>query len=156
VQGDVGAAAGLLQGLDGVAALPGRLPADPVLGPQAGSAGYHGDLVRDDESGVEADTELADELAVLGLVAAQVLQEFAGAGAGDGTDQLGDLLAVHADAVVGDGDRAGLLVHLHLNPQIGILLQQRVIGQGLEAQLLRRIRGVGDQLAHKDLFVRIE
>ena len=77
---------------------------------QAGAAGDQGDLVGDDERRVETDSELADQLAVLGLVAGQVLEELARTRAGDGADRLAHLLAAHTDAVVADRDRAGLLV----------------------------------------------
>ena len=47
-------------------------------------------------------------VAALGL---DLLDERLGSRAGDGTEILGQLLAVHADAVVGDRQRTGLLVH---------------------------------------------
>ena len=56
--------------------------------------------------GVEADAELADQLRVLGAVGGQRLEELARARLGDRADVLDDLLARHADAVVGHGDRA--------------------------------------------------
>ena len=62
------------------------------------------------KDGVEADAELPDELCVLGRVGGQALEELARPRLGDGADVLDDFLARHADAVVGDGDRAGGLV----------------------------------------------
>ena len=37
-----------------------------------------------------------------------------------------------------------------------IVLEQRVVGQRLEAQLVARIRRVGDQLAQEDLLVGVQ
>ena len=66
VQDDVGAARRLLDRLDGVLAFARALPLHAVLGGQAGAAREQRDAVGDDEGGVEADAELADQAGVLG------------------------------------------------------------------------------------------
>src|SRR5205823_2832898 len=58
--------------------LAGGLPANPVAGGQAVPAGGQGHAVGHDKRGVEADAELADEVSVLTLVAAERLEELAG------------------------------------------------------------------------------
>ena len=156
VQGDTGAALRDLKGLDIVLAAAVGGPAYAVLRTQAGAAGEDGDLVGDDIRRIKADAELADEGAVLGLVAGHGLQEAPGARAGDAADGLHDLLAAHADAVVAHGQGAGVLVHLDADAQVGVVLQQTVVREGLEAQLLGGVRGVGHQLTQEDFLVGIE
>ena len=109
-QHDLGAARLHVDGLDGELALAARLPAHPLGGGTAGATRGDGDVVRDDEARVEPDAELADEPGILRVVAGQRLEELAGAGAGDGPEVGGDLLAGHADAVVADRDGAGIRV----------------------------------------------
>ena len=69
---------------------------------------------------------------------------------------LNHLLTTHANAVVADGQGARRLVSANPDLQIGVTLQQGRIRQRLKAQLVRRIRRVRDQLAQKDLLVRIQ
>ena len=44
----------------------------------------------------------------------------------------------------------------HVDVQVRVLALQRGIGQGLEAQLVAGVGGVGDQLAQEDLLVRVQ
>jgi len=60
------------------------------------------------KGGIESHAELADESAVLALVAGELAQELGGAGAGDGAEIVDQLRLIHADAVVGDGEGARL------------------------------------------------
>ncbi len=110
MQDNLGAARRLLHRFQCVVALTGRLPAHAVLRAQAGAARQHRDLVSHDKRGIETNAELADQIAVLGLVAGQGFEELARAGLGDCTDVLDHLLARHADAVIGDGQGARVLV----------------------------------------------
>ncbi len=63
-----------LDRLDSVFALPVRYPGYTLLLRRVCAARQHGDLVGDDERGVEADAELPDQLRVLRPVARQPLQ----------------------------------------------------------------------------------
>ena len=121
MQDDVGAAGFADDRVDAVVALAGALPADTVLGGRAGLAGDQRDVIGHDERRIEADAELADEVGVLCLVAGQLLEKLAGARLGDGPDVGDDIVARHADAVVGDGDRSGLRVDGDANPEIGVV-----------------------------------
>lgn len=92
----------------------------------------HGDLVGDHERRVEADAELPDQTfrscGVLGLL--DLLQQAGGAGLGDGADQLNEIVAGHADAVVPDGQGAGVLVDLQRDLQIaGVGFGEAGVGQ---------------------------
>ena len=64
------------------------------------------DLARHHERGIEADAELADQVQIARAVAAQLLDEALGAGARDRAEILGQIVPVHADAVVPHGERA--------------------------------------------------
>ncbi len=123
---------------------------------RAGRAG--GDLhpVRHHEGGVEAHAELPDQARpLLGLGALQRLAEGARAGAGDGAQVLRQRGAVHADARVGDGQRARLLVRHDADR--GIRRQRQIgLGEGGEAPAVDRVGGVGHQLAQEDLPVGIQ
>ena len=87
-----------------------RRAPDPCLA-RSGPAAHHLDAVGDHERRIEADAELADQpLAILGL--GQPADEGARPRPRDGPEVVDHLLPVHADAGVGDGQRAGLDVGL--------------------------------------------
>ena len=142
--------------LDAELALAVRLPVHALGGRRAGPARLHDDPVGHDEGRVEADAELADEIGVLLLLAAELADEVAGAGPGDGAELAHHFFPGHADAVVDDRDGPGRRVVLHADLQLGIGLQQRGVGQRLEAQPVGGIGGIGDQLPEKDLPVAVE
>ena len=156
VQRDVGAAAGLLDHLDGEVALAAGFPAHAWFGLDAGAARNHGHLVGDDERGIEADAELADQVRILGLVAGQRREEFPRAGLGDGAEVFDGFVAAHADAIVGDGDGARRLVEGDADLQIGIVSEQRGVVERLEAQLVAGIGRIGDQLAQENFLVAVQ
>ena len=156
VQDDVGPAGGLLDDLDRIAAFSRALPTDTVPGGQAGAPRDQGHAVGDDEGGVEADTELSDEVRVLGAVGGQLGQELARARLGDGADVLDDLLPGHADAVVGHRERARRRVVVDPDARLGIVFEERGVAHRLEPQLVGRIRGVRDELAQEDFLVAVQ
>ncbi len=104
----------------------------------------------------KAHPELADEVGILLLVTGQRLKEGTGAGLGDGAQIVDHLLAVHADAVIGNGDGAGLFVEGQVDLQLLVAFVQGIIRKCLEPQLVAGIGGVGDQLTQEDLLVGIE
>ena len=113
MQHDLGAArdAGgvLLAGRRDLKPAAARGRPDPDLIGAGAAARGDDDAVGDHEGGVEADAELADQAgAVLGL--GEAGEKGLGAGARDGAEIVDQLLPVHADAAVGDGKRARLLV----------------------------------------------
>ena len=131
-------------------------PAHAVFGGDAGAARLHRDAVGHDEAAVEADAELADQLRILLLVAFQRCHEFARAALGDGAQVGHRLLGRHADAVVGDGDRLRLGIEVDAHLEVRRVFVEFGLVQRLEAQLVTGVRRVRDQLAEKDLLVRIE
>ncbi|MNW67856.1 hypothetical protein D3C74_465130 [compost metagenome] len=75
MQNDAGAALWLVDGGDFELALAFRRPVHAFGGRLAGTAAVHVDLVGNDERGVEAHTELTDQVRVLLLVTGEVLHE---------------------------------------------------------------------------------
>ena len=76
-----------------------------------------GDLVGDHERRVEANAKLADDVDFLELIGIRAL-ELERARMGDGAQVLIELVLGHANAVVADGERAGILVNGNLNAQV--------------------------------------
>ena len=112
-------------------------------------------MVRHHEGGVEAHAELADDVGVLGVVA-HFLLELVGAGGGDDAQVVLQVLLVHADAVVADGDEAVFLVHLQLDLEILAVQAHGLVRQRLVAQLVAGVAGVGDDLPQEDLLVGVD
>ena len=117
----------------------------------------HGHLVGGHERGVEPDAELSDELGRgRGIFLLRLLQfgeESARTGMCDGAEVFDELLLRHADAVVGDRQRAGGFVggdaDLALAGEFGT-------GQRQETPFVQRVGGVRDQLAQEDFPVRVD
>ena len=156
VQDDAGAALGAGNGFDLEVAGAAAGPAHAFGLLHAGAAGLDGDLVGHDEAGVKAHAELADELGVGLLVAAELAHEVLGAALGDGAEVVDGFLGAHADAVVGDGQRFRVLVKGELHLEFGVALVQAAVVDGLEAQLVAGVRRVGDQLAQENFLVRVQ
>jgi len=74
----------------------------------------------------------------------------------DRAEVLHHLLAVHADAGVTDRDRLGLVVCVDVDRQLGVGVDHIVVGEHLKLDTVERIRGIGDQLAQKDLAVGVK
>ena len=106
-------------------------PSDSQRTPSVGLAGHAREdrhLVGDHERGVEADAELADQLGPLRRLGCfKLFEERRGAGLGDGAEVLDGALAVHADAVVGDGQRAGVLVDGDLDLPVLVAFEQVLV-----------------------------
>ena len=62
----------------------------------------------------------------------------------------------HADARVGDGQRAGVPVRLDADRQLRIGIHDVAVGQQLELHPLQCIRCIGNELAKKDLAFGVE
>ena len=154
VHDHVGADALALAGRDGIAVGAGALPHHAAL--LAVLAGDDRDLVGDHEGGVEAHAELADDGQVLALALFHVVFEAQRAGLCDHAEVVFRFLRVHADAVVADRQRARFLVGDDLDAKIVAVKTDLVVGQREIAELVDRVRGVGDDLAQKDLLVRID
>ena len=67
-----------------------------------------------------------------------------------------EVLLVHADAGVGDGEGLVLFVEFEVDARIEGERLVGLVGEGEVAQLVERVGGVGDELAEEDLGVRVE
>ena len=158
---------------DRESALAVRRPQPRRIG--SGAAGENLDTLRHHEGRIEADAEAADQravvaaLAVLAALAAlavlsgallldgfEAVQKCLGARARDGAERFDHLVAVHADAVVLDGQTLVVGVERNGNAQLGVVAGERRFGDRLVAQPLAGIRRIGDQLAQKHGFVGID
>ena len=117
--------------------------------------GIDGHSVRHHEGRIEAQTEMTDDLVLIGLVLI-LLQECLGAGKGDLVDVLLHLVHGHAETIILDDD--GLLLgidrYLHLIVGIGRLLvfaHQRQL-----LQLCDGVAAVGNQLSVENVVVGIK
>jgi len=90
------------------------------------------------------------------LVARQLGDKVFGAAFGDGAQVVDGFLLAQADAVVGNRQRFGFFVEADAHVQMGCFLKQRRVVQRLKAQLVAGVGGVGDQLAHENLFVGVQ
>lgn len=132
MQDDTGAALGFIDGCNFEVAFTLGRPVHAFAGGAAGTTAVDVDFVSDDESRVETDTELTDQVRVFLLVTGQVFHEVGGAGFGDGAQMRDRILTAHADAVVFEGDGLGVLVEAHTDFQFGAAFQQFGLGQRFE------------------------
>ncbi len=156
VQDDAGTALWLVDGGDFKFALAFRRPVHAFGSRLTGATAVHIDLVGHDERGVEAHTELTDQMRVLLLVTGEVLHEVGGAGLGDSAKVSDDIFAAHADAVVLKGNGTGILVEAQANFQLIATFKQLWLGQGFETQFVHGVGGVGNQFPQEDFLVRVQ
>ena len=109
--------------------------------------GYH-------EGRIESHAKLSDDVHVLAQLV--VLLEVEGAGICDSAQVVLQLLLGHADAVVGDSEGAGVLVHSQLDSEIVLVKSHRGVGQRLEIELVDSVAGVGDELPEEYLLVSVD
>ena len=84
------------------------------------------------------------------------VEERLGAGARDRAQRLDHLVARHADAVIFDRQQLFVGIDEKRDARLHVVAEQRRIGDGLVAQPLAGVRGVGDQLAQKHRLVGID
>ena len=106
------------------------------------------------ECGIEADTELPDDLVIFCQIV--LFLELERAAVGDRAQMLLHFRLGHADTVIGNGQGASILVHSQCDLEVGLVHAHAVVRQRLEIQLINGIAGVGDQFAEKDLLMGID
>ena len=140
---------------DLVGALALRRPAPGIFA--AGQAARHVDTVGHHEGGVEAHSELADELGVVACLARiEALHEGACARSRDRAQRLRHLVAAHADAVVLDAEPLVLRIRHDGDAQLRVVPEQVGAGDRLEAKPFAGVRGIRDLLAQEDVAVGID
>ena len=138
VHDDIGTHRSLLAGLNGVAVHAGGLPAVRLIA--AVLFRHHGDLIRHHEGGVEAHTELTDDIGVGGLLLAlQLALEAEAAAVGNDAQIVLQIVLVHADTVVADGEGTVVLVDGQRDLEIVTAHPHLVIGQAEIAQLVNGV-----------------
>ncbi len=65
-------------------------------------------------------------------------------------------LPVHADAVIRNGDGARVPIHGHADAEVLPCKTDALIRQGLVAELVDCIGGVGDDFAQENLLMRVD
>ena len=139
---------------------PGFLPASPPR--------LDIDPIGDHESRIEADAELADQLRRLGARPAfarvfhvacvgglQFFEKGAGAGTRDRAECKHEIVGIHADAVVGDRQRLGVLVERENDREGGTVGSECRVAERLVAELFAGVRGVGDEFAQENIAFRV-
>ena len=154
VHDDIGSHRSLLAGLDGVAVHAGGLPAVRLIA--AVLFRHHGDLIRHHKGRVEAHTELSDDIGVRSLLVLQIPLEAEAAAVGNDAQIVLQIVLVHADAVVADGEGTVVLVDGQRDLEIVTVHPHLVIGQAEIAQLVNGVRGVGDDLPQEYFLVGID
>ena len=152
VHDDLGTDIGLITLCNGVAIRAGGLPL--IGGVAAELPGTDRHLIADHERRVEAHAELADHVSVLGVIS-HLLLELVGTGGGDDAQIVLQILLVHADAVIRNGDGPGVLVDRQVDLEVLPGQLHAVIRQSLIAQLVAGIAGVGENLPEKNLLMGI-
>ena len=89
-------------------------------------------------------------------VSGELREEVLRAGAGDGAEVGDQVLLVHADARVADGQGFLLFVQLQIDARSERQLPIGIVGKRQVAEFIQRVRRVGDELAQEDLRMRIE
>mmetsp|Transcript_19224 Transcript_19224/g.47842 ORF Transcript_19224/g.47842 Transcript_19224/m.47842 type:complete len:333 (+) Transcript_19224:1564-2562(+) len=116
--------------------------------------GHDDDAVGDEVRRVEADAELANHVDVGARL--HRLHERLRARLRDGAE-VGDHLSLgHANTGVTDRERVVRLVRHEADVELGLGVEDRLVGQRLVADLVERVRRVRDQLTQEDLLVRVE
>ena len=154
VQRDNGTDTILLGRLNGIAVKTLALPQPCFIGTIR--TAQDGDLLRNHESGVEADAKLTDNVHILAhlLIIGMLLLECTGTALCNRTQVVFKLLLCHADTVIGDNERPALLIGL--KPYLKLAAGQRgILRKALEITLIQCIARIRDKLTQENLSIRI-
>jgi len=115
--------------------------------------GGDGDLVSNQESGVETDTELTNH----GDISTRLegFHESLGTGLGDGTEVVDEFLLGHTDTSIFDGKGIVGLVGDNSDSEVGFVVNG-VTSDGLVSDLIKGIRCVGNEFSQENFLVRVE
>ncbi len=100
---------------------------------------------------------MTDQVDILGVVGFRNgIKELGGTGIGNGAQVFDQIFLVHPDPVIGNRQNITDIICQKAHLEIGITSEQIRFGNRFIAQLVARIRGVGDQLAQEDVLVGIK
>ena len=153
-QDDIGTVLSTLAILDGVALKTVGLP--NVGGVLAISAADDLHVAGDHKGGVEAHAKLADDVDIGALLLGVLGLKLLGAGMGDGAQIALELLGGHANAVIRDGNGAGVFIKRDANSQVALVeLDTRVL-QALKVELVDGVTRIRDKLAQEDFLIGVD
>ena len=147
-QDDIGTVLGTLAVLDGVALKTVGFPHMGDILAVGAADDLH--MAGDHKSRVEAHAKLADDVDIRTLLLGVLGLKLLGAGMGDGAQIALQLLGGHANAVIRDGNGAGVFIKGDANGQVALVdLDARVL-QALKVELVDGVARVRDKLAQED------
>jgi len=82
--------------------------------------------------------------------------EGSGSGLGDGSEVVDQVLLLHANTGVPDGEGVVGSVGNDLDSEVRLSLELLGLGDTLVSDLVEGVRGVGNELSQEDLLVRVE
>ncbi len=136
MQDDLGAAVIQIDLLDGKLTVALGFPMHTLFCRRTRTTSEYIHLVGHNKRRIEPNTELTDQLAVLLLIAGQLLEEFSRTGTGNGAKILDNIVTGHTDTVVGERDGIRLFVKIQANLQLRIAFIQAVVLQRCETQFV--------------------
>jgi hypothetical protein len=115
--------------------------------------GDDGDLIGNEESRVETDTELTNH----GNISTRLksFHESLGTGLSDGTQVVDKFLLGHTDTSIFDGKGVISLIGDNSDSEVGFLVNG-VTSDGLVSDLVKSIRGVGNKFSKENFLVGVE
>ena len=115
----------------------------------------HGDLVSDQKSGIETNTELANKSHGIVTTLSRSFQELGRSRSCNGSQIVNQIRLGHTDTPITNGE--GLLLRVRFNVDLHVFtsILKGLIGQHQKADLLKGIGSIGDQLTKEDILVRI-
>jgi hypothetical protein len=116
--------------------------------------GDNSDLLGDEISGVETDTELTDHANI--STGGNSLHESSGSGFGNGTEVVDEITFSHTDSRILDGKSVVGLIWDNLDVKIWLSLELLWLGDRVVSNLIKSIRGVGNKLSQENFFVGVE
>ena len=145
---------GALAVLDGITLKTIRLP--HVSGVLAIGAADNLYVAGNHKGRVEAYAKLADDVDIGALLLGVLGLKLLGAGMGDGAQIALELLGGHANAVIRDGNGAGVFIKGDANSQVALVeLDARVL-QALKVELVDGVARVRDKLAQEDFLIGVD
>ena len=145
---------GTLAILDGVTLKTVGLP--NVGGILAIGAAHDLHMAGDHKGRVEAHAKLTDNVHIGALLLGVLGLKLLGAGMGDGAQVALELLGGHANAVIRDGNGAGVFIKGDANSQVALVELDARILQALKVEFVDGIARVGDKLAQEDFLIGVD
>ena len=116
--------------------------------------GDNSDLLGNEISGVETDTELTDH-ANIGT-SGDSLHETSGSRFGNGTKVVNEITFGHTNTTILNGKSVVSFIWDDLDSKIWLSLELLWLSDGVVSDLVKSIRGVGNKLSQENFFVGVE